>query len=77
MEVPSEISTSPFQVQYSVKVLQLLAYAISTTNDLKWPDIFTGAPTANFSIMKMTLTTQMLFSYAIFIDFNSQIQFNK
>ena len=39
MEVPSEISTSPFQVQYSVKVLQLLAYAISTTNDLKWPNI--------------------------------------
>ena len=51
MEVPSEISISPFQV----KVLQLLVYAISTTNDLKWPDIFTGAPTANFLIMKMTL----------------------
>jgi hypothetical protein len=55
MEVPSEISTSTFQVLYSVKVLQLLAYAILTSNAQKSSDICTGAPTANFLILKITL----------------------
>ena len=49
-EVPSEVSTFPFQDLYSVMVLQLLAYAIFTTNDRKWSDICTWAPRTNFFI---------------------------